>query len=46
MATLRDRVIAGPDAAIHGVVRWRCVDLRGEVARRFGVTVGEGTIAG
>jgi transposase len=45
MKTLRDLVIAGPDAAIHGVVRWRCVDLRDEVARRFGVTVGEGTIA-
>jgi transposase len=45
METLRDLVIAGPDAAIHGVVRWRCVDLRDEVARRFGVTVGEGTIA-
>jgi transposase len=45
MKTLRDLVIAGPDAAIHGVVRWRCVDLRDEVARRFGVMVGEGTIA-
>jgi transposase len=45
METLRDLVIAGPDVAIHGVVRWRCVDLRDEVARRFGVTVGEGTIA-
>jgi transposase len=46
METLRDLVIAGPDAAIHGVVRWRCVDLRDEVARRFGVSVREGTIAG
>jgi transposase len=45
METFRDLVIAGPDVAIHGVVRWRCVDLRDEVARRFGVTVGEGTIA-
>ena len=44
MTELRDLVIAGPDAAIHQVVRWRCVDLRDEVARRFGVTVGEGTI--
>ena len=44
MAGLRDLVIAGPDPAIHHVVRWRCVDLRLEVARRFGVTVKEGTI--
>ncbi len=26
------------------VVRWRCVDLRAEVARRFGVEVRESTI--
>lgn len=45
MAELHKLVLAGPDAAIHGVVRWRCADLRDEVARRFGVTVGEGTIA-
>ncbi len=44
MNELRDLVIAGPDAAIHRVVRWRCVDLRDEVARRFGVTVAERTI--
>ena len=44
MTELRYLVIAGPDAAIHQVVRWRCVDLRDEVARRFGVTVGESTI--
>lgn len=44
MNELRDLVIAGPDSAIHQVVRWRCVDLRDEVARRFGVTVGERTI--
>jgi transposase len=44
MTELRGLVIAGPDAAIHKVVRWRCVDLRDEVARRFGVTVAERTI--
>ena len=37
-------VVAGPDAAVHEVVRWRCVDLRDEVARRFAVTVSERTI--
>ena len=44
MAELRELVVAGPDPAIHGVVRWRCVDLRHEVARRFAVTVDEDTI--
>ena len=32
-----DLVLAGPDPEINGVVRWRCVDLKGEVERRFGV---------
>jgi transposase len=44
MNELRALVIAGPDPAIHQVVRWRCVDLRDEVVRRFEVTVGERTI--
>jgi len=33
-----------PDPATHGVVRWRCVDLQAEVARRFSVEVHENTI--
>ena len=44
MAELRDVVLAGPDPGIHRVVRWRCVDLRDEVIRRFSVTVDEDTI--
>ena len=44
MAELRELVIQGPDPAIHGVVRWRCVDLQVEVARRFCVEVHENTI--
>ena len=44
MAELRELVLAGPDPDIHQVVRWRCVDLCGEVTRRFFVTVDEGTI--
>jgi hypothetical protein len=44
MAELRALVIAGPDRKIHKVVRWRCVDLRTEVTRRFSVTVAERTI--
>jgi transposase len=38
MAELREWVLAGPDPKIHKVIRWRCVDLRREVARRFAVT--------
>ena len=45
MAELRELVIAGPDPEIHKVIRWRCVDLRAEVARRFAVTVPERTIS-
>jgi transposase len=44
MNEFRALVIAGPDPAILQVVRWRCVDLRDEVARGFEVTVGERTI--
>lgn len=43
-AELLDLVLAGPDPQVHGVVRWRCVDLRDEVARRFSVQVHENTI--
>lgn len=44
MAELRALVIDGPDPAIHKVTRWRCVDFRDEVARRFEVSVHESTI--
>ncbi len=44
MAELRELVIAGPDPKLHKVIRWRCLDLREEVARRFSVTVPERTI--
>jgi transposase len=44
MAELRDLAIKGPDPAKDKVVRWRCTDLREEVARRFTVTVSERTI--
>lgn len=43
-AELRELVIKGPDPAVHKVVRWRCVDLRAEVARRWSVEVHESTI--
>ena len=44
MAELRELVVDGPDPDIHGVVRWRCCDLRAEVSRRFSVIVDERTI--
>src|ERR1022692_2100397 len=40
-AELAELVEAGPDPAVHGVVRWRRVDLRDELQRRFGVTLHE-----
>jgi len=42
---LRDLGAAGPDPERHQVIRWRCIDLCGEVARRFAVEVPERTIA-
>lgn len=44
MAELRQVVIDGPDLQVHKVIRWRCVDLQAEVARRFDVAVDDGTI--
>lgn len=44
MAALETLVLAGPDPKTDGVVRWRCVDLRAQVQRRFAVTVHERTI--
>lgn len=44
MAELKALVIKGPNPTTDKVVRWRCVDLREEVARRFKVTVHESTI--
>jgi transposase len=44
MAELRSLVVDGPDPAIHKVTRWRCADLREEVARRFEVNVHESTV--
>ena len=44
MAELRELVTVGPDPKTDKIIRWRCVDLREEVARRFAVTVAERTI--
>ena len=44
MAELRDLVVRGPDPAVHKVVRWRCIDLQAEVARRWSDDVHESTV--
>jgi transposase len=44
MAELKALVIKGPNLAQDKLVRWRCLDLREEVARRFTVEVHERTI--
>ena len=44
-AELRALVIDGPDPAKHKVIRWRCVDLQEEIARRFSVRVHENTVS-
>src|SRR6202790_3635821 len=38
---LKQLVESGPDPATDGVVRWRCVDLKRVLARRFGVDLSE-----
>ena len=43
-AELAELVEAGPDPAVHGVVRWRRVDLRDELQRRFGVALHERSV--
>ena len=44
MKELHEMIIAGPDPKVHKVIRWRCLDVRKEVARRFSVDVPERTI--
>jgi transposase len=44
LAELAQIVETGPDRAVHGVVRWRRVDLQRLVAERFGVQYHERTI--
>jgi transposase len=43
-AELARLVEAGPDRAVHGVVRWRRIDLQRLIGERFGVAYHERTI--
>ena len=44
LSELSEIVETGPDRAVHGLVRWRRVDLRRVIAERFGVEYHERTI--
>jgi transposase len=44
MEELRSLVLAWPYLERNKVVRWRCVDLRAEIATRWSVTLTKGTI--
>ena len=44
MQELKDLVLAGPDLANDGVVRWRCIDLRSVIEARYAVVVHERTV--
>jgi transposase len=44
MQELKSLVLEGPDLERHQVVRWRCVDLRDEIAARWSVTLNERTV--
>jgi transposase len=43
-AELAELVETGPDRAVHGVVRWRRIDLQRVIRERFGVTYHERTV--
>ena len=41
---LAEIVETGPDRAVHGVVRWRRIDLQRVIAEQFGVAYHERSI--
>ena len=43
-AELRELVVKGTDPEKDKIIRWRCLDLQEEVARRFSVRVHESTV--
>lgn len=43
-AEIAKLIETGPDLAVHGVVRWRRIDLKGEIKTRFGVDMAEQTV--
>ena len=43
-AEIAELVETGPDRAVHGVVRWRRIDLQQVIQERFGVAYHERTV--
>lgn len=43
-AEIAELVETGPDRAVHGVVRWRRIDLQRVIAERFGIVYHERTV--
>ena len=43
-AEIAELVETGPDRAVHGVVRWRRIDLQRVILERFGVACHERTV--
>jgi transposase len=43
-AEIAELVETGPDRAVHGIVRWRRIDLQQVIRERFGVSYHERTI--
>ena len=43
-AELKALVVKGPDPEKDKIIRWRCLDLQAEIARRFSVRVHESTV--
>ena len=44
-AEVADWIRRGPDVAVDGVVRWRCVDIQARIACLFGVALHERSVA-
>jgi transposase len=44
LAELDQLVETGPDVEVHGVVRWRCIDLKAVIQERFGVDLSERSV--
>jgi transposase len=44
-AEVADWIRRGPDLAVDGVVRWRCVDIQARIAREWGVALHKRSVA-
>ncbi len=44
LAEFDQMVERGPDRQADGIVRWRCIDLKEQVATRFGVDISERSV--